>query len=111
MCWTLLRESQPAGVRIDLFRLTGPNREHCCTRHTNTDGRTDEPLLSGERLDSGVYEIVFGASGYFAREGLALVDPPFLGDVVIRFGIAENSGSYHVPLLLSPFGYSTYRGS
>jgi 5-hydroxyisourate hydrolase len=78
---------------------------------TNMDGRTDEPLLAGDRLETGVYELTFHAGDYFRAAGVALADPPFLDDIVIRFGIADPAGNYHVPLLLSPYGYSTYRGS
>lgn len=78
---------------------------------TNMDGRTDEPLLSGDRLEPGVYELTFHAGDYFRRVGVELSDPPFLNEVVIRFGVADPAGNYHVPLLLSPYGYSTYRGS
>jgi 5-hydroxyisourate hydrolase len=78
---------------------------------TNMDGRTDEPLLAGDRLEAGVYELTFHAGDYFRAVGIALADPPFLDDVVIRFGVADPSGNYHVPLLLSPYGYTTYRGS
>ncbi len=78
---------------------------------TNMDGRTDQPLVTADRLETGVYELTFHAGDYFRRAGIQLADPPFLGDVVIRFGVADPAGNYHVPLLLSPYGYSTYRGS
>jgi 5-hydroxyisourate hydrolase len=78
---------------------------------TNADGRTEQPLVSADRLETGVYELTFHAGDYFRSEGVHLADPPFLGDVVIRFGVADPVGNYHVPLLLSPYGYSTYRGS
>ena len=77
---------------------------------TNADGRTDEPLLAGDRLDRRLRADV-PRGRYFARRGVALTDPPFLDEIVIRFGIADPAGHYHVPLLLSPYGYSTYRGS
>ena len=70
-----------------------------------------QPLLSGDRLETGIYELTFHAADYFQRLGVALTDPPFLGEIVIRVGIADSAGNYHVPLLLSPYGYSTYRGS
>jgi 5-hydroxyisourate hydrolase len=78
---------------------------------TNSDGRTDQPLISGDRLETGVYELTFHAGDYFRAAGVELADPPFLDAVVIRFGVADPVGNYHVPLLLSPYGYSTYRGS
>ena len=78
---------------------------------TNVDGRTDQPLLSADRLETGVYELTFHAGDYFRRLSVELLDPPFLDIVVIRFGVADPNGNYHVPLLLSPYGYSTYRGS
>jgi len=74
---------------------------------TNADGRID----ALEQVSCGVYELVFHAGAYFRALGLGLPDPPFLDQIVIRFGIADPQGKYHVPLLLSPFGYSTYRGS
>ena len=78
---------------------------------TNADGRTDRPLLEGAAFAQGVYEIVFGAGAYFARSGAKLANPPFVGDVVLRFGVANADEHYHVPLLMSPWSYSTYRGS
>lgn len=78
---------------------------------TNAGGRTDEPLLATERLPTGEYQLIFHAGDYFRTLGLSLPDPPFLDQIVIRFGIADASGDYHVPLLLSPYSYSTYRGS
>src|SRR5579862_3146118 len=81
------------------------------TAVTNMDGRTDQPLLSGDRLETGVYELTFHAGDYFRSAGIPLAAPPFLDEVVIRFGVADPAGNYHVPLLLSPYGYSTYRGS
>lgn len=100
-----------AGVLVELHRLEHGERRSVATGVTNTDGRTDAPLLAGDRLDTGIYELVFHAGEYFRRTGLDLPAPPFLDDIVIRIGIADETGNYHVPLLLSPFGYSTYRGS
>lgn len=100
-----------AGVGIQLFRIKASERSLVAGALTNADGRTDEPLLSGEALEIGVYELVFGAGKYFRQGGAEVPDPPFLDEVVIRFGVAEPAGNYHVPLLLAPFGYTTYRGS
>lgn len=99
------------GVKIELHKLENRERRQVATALTNSDGRTDAPLLSGERLETGVYELTFHAGDYLRSIGVALSDPPFLDQVVVRFGLAEAKGNYHVPLLLSPFGYSTYRGS
>ncbi len=100
-----------SGVPIDLHAIRGSERRLVTSAVTNADGRTDAPLLSGEHLETGIYELTFHARDYFTRAGVALTDPPFLGDIVIRVGIADAAGNYHVPLLLSPYGYSTYRGS
>jgi 5-hydroxyisourate hydrolase len=101
-----------AGLRIQLFRLdpSGDGRELLKEAHTNADGRTDAPLLDEGELESGSYEIVFGVGEYFAQNA-EIPDPPFLGTVPIRFGVADPSSHYHVPLLVSPWAYSTYRGS
>ncbi|MBI2690236.1 MAG: hydroxyisourate hydrolase [Acidobacteria bacterium] len=99
------------GIAIALYRVTGAAREKCAETITNRDGRTDAPLLSGDRIPAGVYELIFAAGSYLEKSGAALTDPPFLDDVVIRFGIADEAGNYHVPLLLSAHGYTTYRGS
>jgi len=106
-----LTRGRPAvGMRIDLFRLDAA-RELVCSVTTNPDGRTAEPLLSSDPLPGGRFELVFHAAEYFRAAGTPLASPPFLDQVSIRFGIDPSAGSYHVPLLLSPYGYSTYRGS
>jgi len=97
-----------AGVPVQLFRAG--ESEPLGTTRTNADGRTDEPLLEGEALAPGVYEIVFDVGAYFAGEP-GVPDPPFLGRVPIRFGVSDGEAHYHVPLLASPWSYSTYRGS
>ena len=99
------------GVRIALHVLEDGVRRHVASARTNPDGRTDHPLLAGDRIPAGVYELTFEAGEYFRSAGLGLADPPFLDTIVIRFGIADPAGNYHVPLLISPYGYSTYRGS
>ncbi len=99
------------GVLIELFRLEEGQREKVCETTTNEDGRCDGPILEGENFSAGVYELVFHVGAYFDAQGIDLPEPKFLDDVVIRFGIASASEHYHVPLLISPFSYSTYRGS
>ena len=100
------------GVAVSLFAIdvSGARRLLKSTR-TNGDGRCDAPFLSGAEMAVGAYELVFEVAAYFRAAGVALSDPPFLDLVPIRFGIADASAHYHVPLLISPYGYSTYRGS
>jgi len=99
-----------AGLAIDLFSLSGENRVLVGRFATNEDGRVDGPLLKGAAFENGVYELVFHAGDYLDRIGGARDGVSFLDLIPIRFGISE-ARHYHVPLLLSPFGYSTYRGS
>ncbi len=100
-----------AGVRLDLFRICESHRDHLLTAETNADGRCDSPLLEGAAFAAGVYELVFHVADYFRRGGIELPAPPFLDAVPVRFGIAAPGQHYHVPLLIAPYGYSTYRGS
>jgi 5-hydroxyisourate hydrolase len=100
-----------AGFVLDLYFHQEGRRVLLKRAITNADGRTDEPLLSGSELASGIYELVFYAAAYCRNQGQQLSDPPFLDEIVIRFGIADATGTYHVPLLFSPYGYTTYRGS
>lgn len=101
-----------AGLVIDLYRLKGEAREKLKTVTTNADGRVDGgPILIGDSFVAGTYELVFHAGDYLRGQGVALADPAFLDVIPIRFGIADVAGHYHVPLLISPYGYSTYRGS
>jgi 5-hydroxyisourate hydrolase len=104
------RGQPAAGVRVDLFSLDD-GRRLVKTVTTNADGRADAPLLEGNAFGTGFYELLFHAGAYFRGAGTALASPPFLDEIPIRFGIARPDQHYHVPLLLSPFGYSTYRGS
>ena len=99
------------GVEIELFAIEGERRHSVVTTVTNADGRTDAPLMTGEAFRTGTYELVFHVGAYFRSVGSAVADPPFLDIVPIRFSIAEPLGQYHVPLLVSPWSYSTYRGS
>lgn len=98
-----------AGLCIRLDRLDGERRERIAEAVTNADGRTDSPILGREAFRPGLYELAFLAGDYLRASGAPLTAPPFLDVVPIRFGMER--GHYHVPLLLSPFGYSTYRGS
>ncbi|MFU8899516.1 MAG: hydroxyisourate hydrolase [Roseinatronobacter sp.] len=100
-----------AGLKIALYRLDGGAREALAQRVTNADGRTDTPILPQDAFATGQYELVFFAGDYLRATGQAGPDPLFLDEVPIRFGISDKTSHYHVPLLLSPFGYSTYRGS
>jgi 5-hydroxyisourate hydrolase len=106
-----------AQVRIDLYKVEKGASEteqatiklHSVT--TNSDGRCDEPVLSGADFVAGEYALEFHIGAYFDALGLALPAPKFIDIVVIRFGVADSDANYHVPLLVSPYGYSTYRGS
>lgn len=100
-----------AGVQIALYRLDGETRSLLKQVVTNADGRTDAPLLTGDEYKAGQYELVFHIGDYFRGLGAALPQPAFLDIVPLRFGISEADGHYHVPLLASPWSYSTYRGS
>ena len=100
-----------AGLSIDLYVLNGEARTLIKSVTTNEDGRCDAPLLSGDELAVGQYELVFHAGDYLRQSGVALPEPAFLDVIPIRFGIADAGAHYHVPLLISPYGYSTYRGS
>ena len=99
-----------AGLSIALYHLQGDARTHLKTVVTNDDGRCDAPLLAGAEFRTGEYELVFAAGDYLRQQGTKLPEPAFLDVVPIRFGMAEPV-HYHVPLLVSPYGYSTYRGS
>lgn len=101
-----------ANMHIELWSLDddrAPNR--VCTAITNSDGRCEAPLLDGSDLQHGRYQLLFHAGDYFRALGTALPAQPFLDTVVVRFGIDDPAAHYHVPLLISPYGYSTYRGS
>ena len=101
-----------AGVAVELFRLDdGGGRTLLLSTATNRDGRCDAPLLAGAAFVAGTYELVFRVGEHFARSGVPLPEPAFLSEVPIRFGISDPGAHYHVPLLISPYGYSTYRGS
>lgn len=100
-----------AGVAIELYGLNGGERTLLRKAVTNSDGRCDAPLLQGEDLQTGRYELVFAAGDYFAAQGSVLPEPRFIDRVTIAFGVADASQNYHVPLVVSPWAYSTYRGS
>ena len=108
------RGQPAAGVKIELWRIDPGGESRLAwlsTVETNADGRTDTPLLAGEAFGAGTYELRFHVGDYFAGIGLATVQPRFLDVVPVRFAVADPSAGYHVPLLVSPWAYSTYRGS
>lgn len=98
-------------MEIALYRIAGGGRQLIRTMRTNADGRTDGPILPAGEFAPGLYELVFQAGAYLDSIGAAGTDPRFLDEIPIRFGISDPESHYHVPLLISPFGYSTYRGS
>lgn len=100
-----------AGLKIALYRVSGNGHAKLDELLTNADGRTDAPILPADRFATGTYELVFFAGDYLRATGQAGDDPLFLDEVPIRFGMSDPESHYHVPLLLSPYGYSTYRGS
>jgi 5-hydroxyisourate hydrolase len=99
------------GVAIELYALDGAKRALIGAMRTNSDGRAPSPLLQGDSFKLGTYELTFDVGAYFAQRGTKTADPPFLSIVTIRFAIADADGHYHVPLLASPWSYTTYRGS
>ena len=100
-----------AGVRITFEKADGDTWHTVKTVATNQDGRTDQPLLAGDAMAAGRYRIVFHMADYFAKLGMPLAKPPFLDRIPVEFAISDAHGHYHVPLLVTPWSYSTYRGS
>lgn len=100
-----------AGVALELYAIDGAARTLLTTATTNADGRCDGPLLQGDDLKVGQYELVFAAGDYFAAQGVPLPAPRFIDRVTIAFGVADAAQNYHVPLVVTPWSYSTYRGS
>lgn len=99
------------GIHIEVFRLQSGGRQRLKEVVTNDDGRCDAPILEGDDFTIGEYELLFHAGDYLRRCGIEAAEPRFLDVIPLRFGVADAEAHYHVPLLLSPYGYSTYRGS
>jgi len=99
------------GVAVELYEFAGEKAHYIQSAITNADGRTDQPLIGGRPLPIGRYELRFAVGNHFRSRGIDVGDPPFLDIVPLRFSIAEPEGHYHVPLLCTPWSYSTYRGS
>jgi 5-hydroxyisourate hydrolase len=107
-----VRAGKPAaGMQLDFSVLESGAWRNLKTVHTNRDGRTDDPLMADEAMRAGEFKLVFHVAAYFRGEGVELPAPPLFDRVPIRFGIADAAASYHVPLLCTPWSYSTYRGS
>jgi 5-hydroxyisourate hydrolase len=100
-----------ADIAVILYAIEGETRLELARTRTNQDGRCDAPLLAGADFRPGLYELAFATAAYFRARGVALAEPPFLDEIRIRFGISAADQHYHVPLLVSPYAYSTYRGS
>ena len=105
------RGKPAAGVAITLYRISGQSHRKIAQTVTNADGRTEAPMLAGKALTEGIYELVFRAGDYLRASGQAGDGVLFLDEIPIRFGVPDAGQHYHVPLLISPFAYSTYRGS
>ena len=105
------RGKPAVGLAIRLYFCDAGERILLKSVITNADGRTDGPLLDGNNLRVGTYELVFNAGAYHSAQRELLDSPPFLDEIAVRFGVSNPAANYHVPLLLSPYGYSTYRGS
>lgn len=99
-----------AGVTVELHRVSGEARQQLAKVTTNADGRTDTPLIERGKLLAGTYELTFHVADYF-RDFPSTANPPFLDVVTLRFTVADTTGHYHVPLVMTPWSYSTYRGS
>jgi 5-hydroxyisourate hydrolase len=100
-----------AGMAVRLYHLKAGTPQLLADFTLNHDGRADAPLLAGETFVAGRYRLVFGVAAYFRSLGVDLPEPPFLDEVPLDFGLADTAAHYHVPLLVSPWSYSTYRGS
>jgi len=100
-----------AGIAVQLFAIDGERRRLLASAITNADGRTDAPLLEGDDFAVGEYELLFAVADYFRASGAELAEPAFLDRIPLRFSIADAGAHYHVPLLVSPWSYSSYRGS
>ncbi|MCT4611078.1 MAG: hydroxyisourate hydrolase [Pelagimonas sp.] len=99
------------GIKIALYRVSGNSHKKIAETVTNADGRTDSPILPKEKFKAGIYELIFFAGDYLRASGQAAQEPLFLDQIPIRCGLSDPEAHYHVPLLLSAHGYSTYRGS
>jgi 5-hydroxyisourate hydrolase len=107
-----LTSGTPAsGMTIELASIDGQSRKPVARARTNRDGRCDAALLEGERFVAGVWQLEFHVADYFRTQGVALATPPFLDVVTVRFGVSAADQNHHVPLLVTPWSYSTYRGS
>ena len=107
----LVSGAPAAGMKIEVAALDGPARRPVLTTKTNRDGRPDGALLDGNDFTAGVWQIEFHVAEYFRARGVPLSQPPFLDVVMVRFGVAKPDENHHVPLLVTPWSYSTYRGS